>query len=209
MELAGDADWIQLLGLLGAGLALASFSMKTMLPLRATAIASNVAFVVYGATNDLLPIVVLNGLSLPINIARLIQVRKLRRIIGRSFEDEFSIEPLMPFMLEMKRRRGFVLFNKGDPAEILFYLASGSVRIVEIGEVRPAGSFVGEIALFSPERRRTATVVCETDCVFMAITARKVDELYFENPAFGLYVVRLITSRLIGNLARAQASGPV
>lgn len=58
------------IGLLAATLVLATFSMKTMLWLRLTAIASNIAFIWYGVTLDLVPIWGLHAMLLPMNLWR-------------------------------------------------------------------------------------------------------------------------------------------
>jgi CRP-like cAMP-binding protein len=72
---------------------------------------------------------------------------------------------------------------------------------------------IGEIGVFSPDRRRTATVVvCSTDCVAYELTERKTKELYFQNPAFGYAVMQLIVGRLLENqhfgLAVAESTHP-
>jgi hypothetical protein len=58
------------LGYIAAGLVFATFCAQRMTLLRALAIASNVAFFGYGFLDGLLPIVVLHGAMLPINIRR-------------------------------------------------------------------------------------------------------------------------------------------
>ena len=55
------------IGLLAAACVLATFCMKSMMALRAFALASNVLFIVYGAGANLFPIVVLHAILLPIN----------------------------------------------------------------------------------------------------------------------------------------------
>jgi len=55
------------IGLAAAVCVLATFCMKSMLALRAFAMASNVLFIVYGASANLFPIVVLHAILLPIN----------------------------------------------------------------------------------------------------------------------------------------------
>lgn len=60
-----------LLGMLAAGLVLATFSMKTMVWLRLTAVASNVAFIGYGVEMDLMPIWALHAVLLPVNLRHL------------------------------------------------------------------------------------------------------------------------------------------
>jgi hypothetical protein len=67
-------------GYLACALVLATFSMKSMRPLRVTAIASNIAFLVYAFSIHLPPIFVLHGILLPLNIFRLAQVERARRM---------------------------------------------------------------------------------------------------------------------------------
>jgi ABC-type glycerol-3-phosphate transport system permease component len=58
------------LGWLASGLVFATFCAKRMLPLRALAITSNLAFISYGYTEALWPIVVLHAAMLPMNVIR-------------------------------------------------------------------------------------------------------------------------------------------
>ena len=50
---------------------LATFTVRTMVPLRVIAILSNVLFVVYGYEADIRPVLVLHLVLLPINLVRL------------------------------------------------------------------------------------------------------------------------------------------
>ena len=59
------------LGYLAASLVLATFCAKKMVPLRALAIASNIAFVAYAFFAGLGPILLLHSVMLPLNILRL------------------------------------------------------------------------------------------------------------------------------------------
>jgi hypothetical protein len=62
-------------GFAAAGLALASFCMRSMQALRLVAIASNLAFIAYGYLDGLAPVLLLHMLLLPINVYRLAQLR--------------------------------------------------------------------------------------------------------------------------------------
>ncbi len=62
---------IDAMGYFAASLVLATFCAKRMVSLRALAIASNVAFIAYGLSADLWPIVLLHVTMLPLNIMRL------------------------------------------------------------------------------------------------------------------------------------------
>jgi CRP-like cAMP-binding protein len=68
-----------------------------------------------------------------------------------------------------------------------------------------AGAVLGEISMFAPDKRRTATAVCATDGELLALTADQVRALYFQNPKFGFHLVQLITRRLLENCARLEA----
>ena len=59
------------LGYAAAGLVLATFSLRSMAGLRSAAIASNVMFIAYAISADLIPILILHVLLLPLNTWRL------------------------------------------------------------------------------------------------------------------------------------------
>jgi hypothetical protein len=69
--------WADALGYLAALLVLATFSMKTMLPLRLTGIASNLVFVACGYFTSATPVVVLHLILLPLNSLRLYEMWQL------------------------------------------------------------------------------------------------------------------------------------
>lgn len=60
-------------GYLAASLVFATFCTKRMAPLRAIAIASNIAFIGYGCLGELWPILILHAALLPLNVYRLRQ----------------------------------------------------------------------------------------------------------------------------------------
>ena len=62
-----------LIGYLASLLVLATFCMRDMVALRLLAIASNVAFIAYGALADIGPVLLLHVVLLPVNAMRLAQ----------------------------------------------------------------------------------------------------------------------------------------
>ena len=68
-----------LVGYFAASLVFATFCTKRMMPLRALAIASNIAFIGYACLGELLPILILHTAMLPLNIYRLRQEMLLKR----------------------------------------------------------------------------------------------------------------------------------
>ncbi|HWM80850.1 MAG TPA: hypothetical protein VNQ56_02205 [Pseudolabrys sp.] len=67
------------IGYLASLFVFGSFGCRTMVPLRALALASNVAFMTYAVRNQLTPVLVLHALLLPTNIVRLGQIIAMRR----------------------------------------------------------------------------------------------------------------------------------
>lgn len=194
-------------------LVLASGFVKTMIPLRALALGSNVGFVVYAAFAPSLPMLVLHALLLPINLWRLAEmVRLTRRVSAAVASRDDSGIWLRPYMKRHRRGTGHVLFSKGDFADRLYLLASGRVELVEIGVTLEPGRIFGEIAFFAPDRRRTMTARCVEPCEVLSIDESTVRQLYYQNPDFGFALVALIAGRLSDDVRRLEdrlASDPV
>ena len=191
------------LGMLGAALTLASFLMKTMLPLRTLALASNVLFIIYGYLESLLPGLIVNAVLLPVNAQRIWEITKLSKDIASATQDTPVSEWLLPHMRHRAFHAGEILFRRGDTADRILYVSRGEVKLAEIGEAIRAGELIGEIGLFSPDRRRTHTIVCETEGELYEMTDEMIFQLYYQNPKLGFYFMRLVTSRLLKDVERA------
>jgi len=76
-------------------------------------------------------------------------------------------------------KAGEVLFRKGDLADEIVYIASGEIRLKEADQLLGPGELIGEIGLFSPEKTRTQTVVCETDGELYRMTGEMIYRLYY------------------------------
>ena len=82
---------------------------------------------------------------------------------------------------------------------------TGRYVLTELGiEIEP-GQVVGELALLAPDNRRTATLECVEDGKVLSITYEQVEQLYYQNPTFGFYFLRLATARLFDNIGRLEA----
>jgi hypothetical protein len=64
----------EIAGFIASDLVLLTFAMRDMRLLRAVAICSNVAFIIYGRLNWLLPVFALHLALLPLNIVRLTEL---------------------------------------------------------------------------------------------------------------------------------------
>ncbi|MCI0546485.1 MAG: cyclic nucleotide-binding domain-containing protein [Candidatus Rokubacteria bacterium] len=192
-----ELDWIEVAGYGASVLVFSAFYMKAMVPLRAIAIASNVAFIAYGLGADLYPVLVLHTVLLPLNCLRLLQMRRMIRRVRAGLRDDPCVERLFPLMTPRTFKAGDVLFRMGDPARSTFMILSGSVRVDEIGVVLGPGSLIGEVGMFAPDGRRTGTAVCETDVEIGSVSDERMLQLYVQEPTFGLYLMRLVVQRLL------------
>jgi hypothetical protein len=192
------------LGFVAAVLYITSHYMKTMVPLRICEIASNALFVVYGAAYPSWPTLALYSILVPLNSLRLYEMLQLIKKVRTASHGDLSMDWLKPFMHKHSFKQGAVLFKKGDHADEMFYIVSGRCRIVELALELPAGHMVGELGFLTPEHQRTQTVECIDDVEMLTISYDKVRELYFQNPSFGFYLLRLVSERLLQNADRME-----
>jgi Cyclic nucleotide-binding domain len=195
-----------MMALMGATFFVATLLVRTIVPLRVIGIISNVFFIVYGALAGVVPTFLLYLLSLPINVIRLRQMLTLVKKARTSAQGDLSMDWLRPFMSPRKYKRNDTLFRKGDVAKEMFLTVSGKFLVVEIGVELPPGRMMGELGFVDPNNRRTGTVKCIEDGDVLTITYEKLLELYFQNPEFGYYFLRLTTERLMQNIARLEAT---
>lgn len=192
------------LGFIAGALYITSHYMKTMVPLRICEIASNALFVIYGALYPSWPTLALYGILVPLNSVRLYEMLQLVKKVRSASQGDLSMDWLKPFMHKHSYKKGDVLFHKDDHAEEMFYIVSGACRIKELGIDLHPGQLVGELGFLTPEHKRTQTVECTDDVEMLTITYDKVGELYFQNPTFGFYFLRLTSERLLQNLKRLE-----
>ena len=181
-------------------LVFSSFFMKTMIPLRVVAITSNVAFstyallgLKYGIFGRVYPILVLHSSLLPLNVLRLRQVKRLISAVNKASKSE-TFEYLIPYMRSERHSRGETLFRKGDAADKMYLIEEGTIFMPELGKRLSDGAVFGEVGLFAPQSIRSLSAVCEEDCGLHAITKDKVLELYYENPRFGFFLIRMVSA---------------
>ena len=201
-----NINFANMLALVGATLYVVTLMVRTIVPLRVIGIISMVFFIAYGALAGAVTTFLLYLLSLPINVIRLRQMLTLVKKARLSAQGDLSMDWLRPFMTPRKYKKGDILFNKGDIAKEMFYTISGNFLIKEIGIELPPGRILGELGFIDPNNKRTATVESLENGEVLTITYDRLLELYFQNPEFGYYFLRLTTERLMQNIARLEAT---
>jgi CRP-like cAMP-binding protein len=192
------------LGAVGGLCYVASISMKTVIPLRVAAIASAFFFLVSGIFARNFPAIFLYAMLLPLNSFRLYQMMELIKKVRAAAGSDLSMDWLEPFMTKRKCRKGEVIFRKGELAESMYVAAKGKYLVSELNiELRP-GQVFGEMGLITSGSQRTQSIECIEAGHLLSISYDKVRELYFENPEFGFYFLRLVGERPLQNLKRVE-----
>jgi CRP/FNR family transcriptional regulator, cyclic AMP receptor protein len=206
--------WIVIAAWVAAALVFAAFFMRTMIPLRIVAIVSNLAFIgyallglVYGVFARVYPILVLHSGLLPLNVLRLRQQRQLIAAV-QGMRDEDVLRSLVPYMCGEEHPSGSVLFRQGDPADRLYLIQQGRIVFPEIDKHIAAGEVFGEVGLFAPQGVRALTAVCEKPCRLSTISREKVLELYYQNPTFGFFLIRLVSGLVLEERQLATQPAP-
>lgn len=199
-------NWTTLFGFIGGTCYILTFLMQTIVPLRIAGIASNFFLMFFGFLSGSLISGFLYLVLVPINSVRLYQILQLIKKVRTASQGDLSMDWLKPFMTKRAYKAGDVLFNKGDPAEEMFYTVDGKFLITALKLELQPGQIVGEMGLLAPDGRRTQTVECIADGAVLGITYDKVRELYFQNPDFGFYFLRLTSQRMLQNIARLEAT---
>jgi CRP-like cAMP-binding protein len=175
-----------------------------VIPLRIAAIASSCFFLVYGVLAFSITAIFLYLVLVPLNSYRLYELIQLIKKVRVAAGQDLSMDWLQPFMTKRKCRTGDVLFRKNDLANEMFLSVKGRYRIPELDKTMRPGEIFGELGLLTSEQRRTQTVECIEAGHVLSITYDKVREIYFENPEFGFYLLRLTSDRLLQEVARLE-----
>jgi hypothetical protein len=197
-------SFAELIGYLGSAVVIATYSMRTMVPLRIAAIASNVILLFYGYLLAAYPIMIMHAILLPLNAWRLREMLQLIREVSAAATGDLSMDWLKPFMDKRRVKPGEILFSRGDVADELYFVISGRLRLREIGVDILPGSLVGELGMLAPGHLRTQTVEAMEETLLQRISYDRLEQLYFQNPQFGIYFLRLTTARLFQNNARLE-----
>jgi len=197
-------DPIEALGWAASAATVIAYAMKTMMPLRVAAIVANTLFLIYAALTQIWPLLVVEAVLLPFNSWRLWQILALRRRLaamrGAGMTDFSAVKA---YSRALTLRAGDHVFRRGDTPDALYYLDAGEVELEEIGVRLGAGDIFGEIAFFTDAKARTASALCTSDCRVHALDEAAFLRLYFQDPVFGMSVMKLVTRRLVDGMGRA------
>jgi CRP-like cAMP-binding protein len=195
---------LEAIGYFNAALGVAMLAMRTMIPLRITGIAHNIVSILFGFFAGVYPMLVQHSILLPINTLRLQQMRRLTRDVKAASEGDHSMEWLKPFTHQITIKAGQTLFSKDEIPDRMYVVITGQLRVRGIEVLLFPGAVVGELGFLVADKRRTQTVECDKDATLLTIEYERLEELYYQNPEFGFYFLRLATARLFDNIGRLE-----
>jgi CRP-like cAMP-binding protein len=100
-------------------------------------------------------------------------------------------------------KKGEVVFSQGDPANQMFLLKAGRVKLGKITaegneitlDIRKAGDFLGESMLIE-DADYPLTALCLEDTLTCGFTKAAFEKLILENPNIGLQVIKNLSNRI-------------
>ena len=113
-----------------------------------------------------------------------------------------------------KSVKGQALFLQGDPADEMFLIKGGHVKLSKVLEdgteltldIRKAGDFVGE-NMFSEEGQYPVSAYCLEDTLTCGFSRSQFEELVLQHPKVGLQIIKNLSERItwltsrVGSLA--------
>ena len=146
------------IGLFTSIFVVATYTMRTMIPLRIFGIITNVLLITYSLPTHAYATALLHGILLPLNVYRLHEMLKLVKQVEAASRGDMSLDWLKPFMTERVITVGETLFRKGEKANHLYFLVSGQLHLQEINvDLAPGAVVETKVAPWPPWLRTSST----------------------------------------------------
>ena len=114
--------------------------------------------------------------------------------------DETGFQWPVAFMRRELFKQGEYLFKAGDPADKLFFIASGLIRLPELERSMKTGQVLGEVGMFSPNRCRSASALAEEDVETYTMGREEVRNLMSRDPGLATGLIEVVLKRMLGQL---------
>jgi CRP/FNR family transcriptional regulator len=125
-----------------------------------------------------------------------------------------EVKALSREALRKKSATGQALFMQGDPADEMFLIKGGRVKLTKILgdgteltlDIRKAGDFVGE-NMFSEEGQYPVSAYCMDDTLTCGFSRSQFEEVVLQHPKVGLQIIKNLSERItwltmrVGSLA--------
>jgi len=129
--------------------------------------------------------------------------------LSRIFDDLSKVRILIEHMSRVQIGASEILFEQGDEDNGLYMLERGSMTALigtehngfkRVKKFRP-GALIGEMSAYTPDRKRTATIVADEDSVLYHLTAEKLAQLDIEDLKLAASIHELVARTLGGRIS--------
>lgn len=198
-------DAVELIGYAAVVVNVGVYLMRTMIPLRIFAVATNILFIAYASFAGVYPTLLLNCILLPLNGFRLAEMLILvRKARAAAITAHVDIDFIKPYTRRRAAAAGELLFRKGEEADAMYIVQSGRFAVPELGIDVAPGALVGELGLLSPGGRRTQSLACIEGGELLSLSYDRFRELFLQNPKFGFSFLQLTAGRLFENIGAME-----
>jgi SulP family sulfate permease len=128
----------------------------------------------------------------------------IEEYLSQIFGDRQKVDLIVDNMARVQLAAGETLFAQGEPDNGLYMLEQGSMTaLIRIGEdglkrvkkFRP-GALIGELSAYTPERRRTATLIADTEAVLYHLSSESLARFDAEDLRLAASIHELIARTL-------------
>lgn len=121
------------------------------------------------------------------------------RLVGReSFLDALGHGPVT-----LRYKRGQVLFSRGDPADAVFYIKEGRIKLLVASErgkeaiigMEASGAFVGDECI-NGQARHSSSAVAMTDCEVLRVEKATMARALYDNADFARRFIGHLFARI-------------
>ena len=125
------------------------------------------------------------------------------------FNDLEKVRILLEHMKRVEVAASEILFEQGDEDDGLYMLEQGSMTALigtehngfkRVKKFRP-GSLIGEMSAYTPDRKRTATIVADEESVLYHLSAEKLARFDIEDMKLAASIHELVARTLGGRIA--------
>lgn len=184
-------DVVELIGYAGTALTIASYAMRRTTWLRIAGVGSSVAFLIYGYLVESYPVMLMEAILLPLNLARLLELRRFVGAVSKADGSGGDFAWVLPFATRRSYAPGATVVLEGRMADHLRVVISGTL-VCPAGARIVAGSLAGDATPFGEARRESRSLVALDVVEIAALPCAMLHELYFQNPLFSYRLTRLV-----------------
>ncbi len=136
-----------------------------------------------------------------INLLRIFEIQNTSRRIRHIRYYGYNTADLAKYMKPVSFAKGEQIFAKGDPADRLYLVRSGTVGIENGARVEKNG-LLGEVGLFTRSGERSMGATALSEVTAGTLNAEEASKLCLNDPEFAYAITQIMAQRMTENMRR-------